>query len=105
MGQECIASFNLTLFYQFVAFNLQLNLFLSHSNSRAPTHGADTGMLYAMRCLKERLRIHTLHFVVIGVNDAIQKELEVVMKSYDELGANNGLFPKWTNAHIFDVPS
>ena len=63
------------------------------------------GMLYAMRWLKERLRIHTLHFVVIGVNDSIRKELEVIMKSYDALGANNGPFPKWTNAHIFDVPS
>lgn len=59
------------------------------------------GMLYAMRWLKERLRIHTLQFVVIGVNDSIRKELAVVMKSYDELGT---IFPNWTNAHIFDVP-
>ena len=63
------------------------------------------GMLYAMRWLKERLRIHTLQFVVIGVNDSIRKELAVVMKSYDELGPTNSQFPNWTNAHIFDVPS
>lgn len=63
------------------------------------------GMLYGMRWLKERLWIHTLDFVVIGMNDAIRKELEVLIKSYDKLGANNDLFPKWTNAHVFDVPS
>tara|TARA_B100001094_G_C18140311_1_gene777442 strand:- start:158 stop:730 length:573 start_codon:yes stop_codon:yes gene_type:complete len=63
------------------------------------------GMLYAMRWLKERLRIHKLHFVVIGMDDTTREEIKELMKSYDELGATNSIFPKWTNAHIFDVPS